>query len=72
MKQIDAKHERLVLYVGVVEVADLVTEMREVRHLYTRGQDPRKGIEYQRSRKRSTFVRVTVCARAYVVRFFVP
>ena len=30
----------------VIEVADLVTEMREVKHPYTRGVSPRKGIEY--------------------------
>ena len=30
----------------VIEVADLVTEMREIKHPYTRGISPRKGIEY--------------------------
>jgi cob(I)alamin adenosyltransferase len=30
----------------VTEVADLVTEMREVKHPYTQGQAPRRGIEY--------------------------
>jgi len=30
----------------VIEVADLVTEMKEVKHPYTRGVSPRKGIEY--------------------------
>ena len=30
----------------VVELADLVTEMREVKHPYTKGVPPRKGIEY--------------------------
>lgn len=30
----------------VIEVADLVTEMKEIKHPYTRGIPPRKGIEY--------------------------
>ncbi|KPV65125.1 MAG: cob(I)alamin adenolsyltransferase/cobinamide ATP-dependent adenolsyltransferase [Candidatus Bathyarchaeota archaeon BA1] len=30
----------------IIEIADLVTEMREVKHPYTRGMQPRKGIEY--------------------------
>jgi len=30
----------------IVEVADLVTEMREVKHPYALGMQPRKGIEY--------------------------
>jgi len=30
----------------LVEVADLVTEMREVKHPYMKGVQPRKGIEY--------------------------
>jgi len=30
----------------IIEVADLVTEMREVKHPYTLGVQPRKGIEY--------------------------
>jgi len=30
----------------VVELADLVTEMREIKHPYTKGTPPRKGIEY--------------------------
>lgn len=30
----------------IVEIADLVTEMREVRHPYASGVPPRKGIEY--------------------------
>jgi len=30
----------------IVEVADLVTEMREVKHPYNKGLKPRKGIEY--------------------------
>jgi cob(I)alamin adenosyltransferase len=30
----------------LIEVADLVTEMREVKHPYTKGVQPRKGIEY--------------------------
>ena len=30
----------------VIGVADLVTEMREIKHPYTRGISPRKGIEY--------------------------
>lgn len=30
----------------VVEVADLVTEMKEIKHPYTKGIPPREGIEY--------------------------
>jgi len=30
----------------IIEMADLVTEMKEVKHPYTRGIPPRKGIEY--------------------------
>ena len=30
----------------VVELADLVTEMREIKHPYTKGARPRRGIEY--------------------------
>jgi len=30
----------------LIEVADLVTEMREVKHPYMKGVQPRKGIEY--------------------------
>ncbi|MDH5450910.1 MAG: cob(I)yrinic acid a,c-diamide adenosyltransferase [Candidatus Bathyarchaeota archaeon] len=30
----------------VLEVADLVTEMKEVKHPYTKGTPPREGIEY--------------------------
>ncbi|MFQ6080704.1 MAG: cob(I)yrinic acid a,c-diamide adenosyltransferase [Candidatus Bathyarchaeia archaeon] len=30
----------------VIGAADLVTEMREIKHPYTRGISPRKGIEY--------------------------
>ena len=30
----------------VVELADLVTEMKEVKHPFTRGVSPRKGIDY--------------------------
>jgi cob(I)alamin adenosyltransferase len=30
----------------VIEIADLVTEMKEVKHPYTKGEKPRKGIEY--------------------------
>ncbi len=30
----------------IIELADLVTEMREVKHPYTKGVSPRKGIEY--------------------------
>jgi len=30
----------------ILEVADLVTEMREVKHPYAQGVPPRKGIEY--------------------------
>lgn len=30
----------------VIEVADLVTEMKEIKHPYAQGNPPRKGIEY--------------------------
>jgi cob(I)alamin adenosyltransferase len=30
----------------VIELADLVTEMKEIKHPYTQGIPPRKGIEY--------------------------
>lgn len=30
----------------IVELADLVTEMKEIKHPYTRGTKPRKGIEF--------------------------
>lgn len=45
------KHVELILtgrYVPpeIVELADFVTEMREVKHPYTKGVPPRKGIEY--------------------------
>ena len=45
------KHVELILtgrYVPpkVVELADLVTEMREVKHPYTKGVPPRRGIEF--------------------------
>jgi cob(I)alamin adenosyltransferase len=31
---------------GLIDYADLVTEMKEVKHYYTRGVQARKGIEY--------------------------
>ena len=45
------KHVELVLtgrYVPpeIVELADLVTEMKEIKHPFTKGVSPRKGIEY--------------------------
>jgi len=45
------KHVELILtgrYVPaqIIDAADLVTEMREVKHPYTQGVPPRKGIEY--------------------------
>jgi len=45
------KHVELILTgryapAQIMEVADLVTEMREVKHPYARGVPPRKGIEY--------------------------
>jgi len=45
------KHVELVLTgryapTQIIEVADLVTEMREVKHPYAQGLPPRKGIEY--------------------------
>lgn len=30
----------------IIEVADLVTEMKEIKHPYRKGMSPRKGIEY--------------------------
>lgn len=30
----------------IITIADLVTEMKEIKHPYTRGETPRKGIEY--------------------------
>ncbi|MFQ6074233.1 MAG: cob(I)yrinic acid a,c-diamide adenosyltransferase, partial [Candidatus Bathyarchaeia archaeon] len=30
----------------IIETADLVTEMREIKHPFTQGVKPRKGIEY--------------------------
>ena len=30
----------------IIEIADLVTEMRDVKHPYAKGEKPRKGIEY--------------------------
>ncbi len=30
----------------ITDIADLVTEMKEIKHPYTRGLPPRKGIEY--------------------------
>jgi cob(I)alamin adenosyltransferase len=49
--KVKPKHVELVLtgrYAPkeIVEVADLVTEMREIKHPYARGVKPRKGIEY--------------------------
>lgn len=45
------KHVELILTgrhapAQILDVADLVTEMREVKHPYTQGVPPRKGIEY--------------------------
>ncbi len=45
------KHVELILTgryapVQIVEVADLVTEMKEIKHPFTEGVTPRKGIEY--------------------------
>jgi len=45
------KHVELILTgryapAQIIEVADLVTEMREVKHPYAQGVPPRKGIEY--------------------------
>jgi len=31
---------------GLIDTADLVTEMKEIKHYYTRGIEARKGIEY--------------------------
>jgi cob(I)alamin adenosyltransferase len=49
--KIKPKHVELILTgrnapPRLIEVADLVTEMREVKHPYTKGVQPRKGIEY--------------------------
>jgi cob(I)alamin adenosyltransferase len=30
----------------LIELADLVTEMKEIKHYYNKGVDPRKGIEF--------------------------
>ncbi|HXL01022.1 MAG TPA: cob(I)yrinic acid a,c-diamide adenosyltransferase, partial [Dysgonamonadaceae bacterium] len=30
----------------LIEIADLVTEMKEIKHYYTKGISARKGIEY--------------------------
>jgi cob(I)alamin adenosyltransferase len=30
----------------IIEIADLVTEMREIKHPYQKGVEARKGIEY--------------------------
>ncbi|NIU39908.1 cob(I)yrinic acid a,c-diamide adenosyltransferase, partial [Candidatus Bathyarchaeota archaeon] len=45
------KHVELILTgryapMQIVEVADLVTEMNEIKHPFTEGVTPRKGIEY--------------------------
>jgi cob(I)alamin adenosyltransferase len=45
------KHVELILTgrnapTQIIEVADLVTEMKEIKHPYTRGMPQRKGIEY--------------------------
>jgi len=45
------KHVELILTgryapVQIIDAADLVTEMREVKHPYTQGVPPRKGIEF--------------------------
>ncbi len=45
------KHVELILTgryapMQIVEVADLVTEMKEIKHPFTEGVTPRKGIEY--------------------------
>jgi len=45
------KHVELILTgryapVQIIDAADLVTEMREVKHPYAQGVPPRKGIEY--------------------------
>jgi len=45
------KHVELVLTgryapLEIIEVADLVTEMKEIKHPYQKGTPPRKGIEY--------------------------
>jgi cob(I)alamin adenosyltransferase len=53
MKAIKARHERTeVILTGrganreLIEMADLVTEMREVKHYYTQGVAARQGIEF--------------------------
>jgi cob(I)alamin adenosyltransferase len=45
------KHVELILTgrnapVQIIEIADLVTEMKEIKHPYAQGTPPRKGIEY--------------------------
>ena len=45
------KHVELILtgryaHSKIIEAADLVTEMREIKHPFTQGVKPRKGIEY--------------------------
>lgn len=45
------KHVELILTgrhapAQIIELADLVTEMREVKHPYTQGVPPRRGIEH--------------------------
>jgi len=45
------KHVELILTgryapIQIIDAADLVTEMREVKHPYTQGVPPRKGIEF--------------------------
>jgi cob(I)alamin adenosyltransferase len=49
--KVKPKHVELVLtgrYAPkeIIEIADLVTEMREIKHPYAKGEKPRKGIEY--------------------------
>lgn len=53
LELIDLKPENIELIltgrdvpVEIAERADLVTEMREIKHYYTKGISPRKGIEY--------------------------
>jgi cob(I)alamin adenosyltransferase len=50
---VSKKHERTELIITgryapqeLIDVADLVTEMVEVKHYYSRGIQARKGIEY--------------------------
>jgi cob(I)alamin adenosyltransferase len=45
------KHVELILTgrnapAEIIEVADLVTEMKEIKHPFQKGMPPRKGIEY--------------------------